>query len=187
MIRSLIATLIAVVFVGSLAVPVRADSASTGTLTGTGTTTPTSTLGVFDSSFTGSGTNSVSGPFTTTNMGTLTFTSLTTFIASGTFVDVFSDGTLFGTFTDNGTEVGGGVADVTIITLFTGGTGIFADVTGGEATVTGTSTATSSTTSSFTGTSTGFITTPEPSSLGLLLAGIGLMFVLQKRIGQSLP
>src|ERR1700683_2912422 len=79
MIRSLVATLIAVVFMGSLAVPVQADSTSTGTLTGISTSTPTATLSVFDTSFTGSGTNSVSGAFTSTNMGTIPFTSLTTF------------------------------------------------------------------------------------------------------------
>ena len=187
MIRSLVVTLIALVIFGGLAAPAQADStSSTGTLTGNTTLTPTATLGVFKESFAGSGVDSVSGPFTGTNMGTLTFTSLTTFISSGTFVDVFSDGTLFGTFTGNGTEVGGGVTDVTNIALFTGGTGIFADVTGGEGTTTGTSTATGLLTASFTGTSTGFITTPEPSSLGLLLAGIGLVFVMQKRIGQAL-
>jgi hypothetical protein len=185
MIRSLVATLIAVVFMGALAMPAQADStSSSGTLTGTTTLTTTGTLGVFDSSFSGSGVDSVSGAFTTTNMGTLIFTSLTTFTSSGTFVDVFSGGTLFGTFSNSGTEIGGGVADVTDVVVFTGGTGIFADVTGGEATVTGTSTGTGLT-SSFTGTSTGFITTPEPSSQALLVAGIGLLLVMRKRIAHG--
>lgn len=186
MIRSLAVILIALVILGGLAAPVQADStSSTGTLTGTTTLTPTATLGVFQESFAGSGVDSVSGPFTGTNMGTLTFTSLTTFISSGTFVDVFSDGTLFGTFTGSGTEVGGGVTDVTNIALFTGGTGIFADVTGGQGTTIGTSTATGLLTASFTGTSTGFVISPEPESLGLLIAGIGLLPLMRKRFARG--
>jgi hypothetical protein len=185
MIRPLVATLIAVVFMGALAMPAQADSTSTGTLTGTTTLTATGTLGVFESSFAGSGVDSVSGAFTTTNMGILIFSNTTMFTTSGTFVDVFSDGTLFGTFTSSGTEVGGGVADVTTIAVFTGGTGIFAGVTGGEGTITSTSTATGPLTASVTGTSTGFITTPEPSSLALLLAGIGLLPVMRKRIAHG--
>jgi hypothetical protein len=178
MIRSLAVTLIALVILGGLAVPAQADStSSTGTLTGTSTLTPTATLGVFDTSFSGSGVDSVSGPFTATNMGTLEFTSLVTFISSGTFVDVFPDGTLFGTFTGSGFDTGVGSADITNVALFTGGTGIFADVTGGEATITGTSTGTGLTLS-FNGTSTGFVISPEPSSLALMLLGIGLMFVM---------
>jgi hypothetical protein len=31
------------------------------------------------------------------------------------------------------------------------------------------------------------VATPEPSSVALMLAGIGLVFVMRKRIGQSLP
>jgi len=164
MIRSFAVTLIALVMLGVLAVPVQANSTSTsGTLTGTSTSTPTANPAVFDSSFAGSGVDSVSGPFTGTNMGVLTFTSPTTFITSGTFVDVFPDGTVFGTFSGSGTETGGGNTNITFVTLITGGTGIFAGDTG-ESTVTGTSTATSSTTSSFTGSYTGIVTTPEPSS-----------------------
>jgi hypothetical protein len=185
MIRSLVATLIAVVFMGALAMPVQADSTATsGTLTGTTTLTTTGTIGFFESSFSGSGVESVSGiPFTTTNTGTLTFTSPTAFTISGTFVDVFSDGTIFGTYTGSGTEIGGGVADVTTDAVITGGTGIFAGDTG-ESTITSTSTGTGLT-ASVSGTFTTFVTSPEPSSLALLLAGIGLLPVMRKRIAHS--
>jgi len=163
MIRSFAVTLIALVMLGGLAVSVQANPTSTsGTLTGTGTSTPTATPGVFDSSFTGSGVDSVSGPFTGTNMGVITFTSPTTFVTSGTFVDVFPDGTVFGTFSGSGIETAGGNVNITYVTLITGGTGIFAGDTG-KSTVTGTSTATSATTSSFTGSYTGIVTTPEPN------------------------
>jgi PEP-CTERM motif len=33
----------------------------------------------------------------------------------------------------------------------------------------------------------GVVTTPEPNSVGLLLAGVGLMFIMRKRRGQGLP
>lgn len=182
MIRPLAATLFALVLIGGLAVTAQADSIPTsGTLTGTTTLTATSNPAVFDSSFTGSGVDSVSGAFTTTNMGTITFTSLTTFISSGTFEDVLAGGTLFGTFSTMGTVTATG-SNATALDLFTGGTGIFAGDTG-EVTVTGTGTGT--TTSAFTGTYAGFITTPEPSSLALMLAGIGLVPLMRKQLARG--
>jgi PEP-CTERM motif len=181
MIRSLAAFLIALLMMGALALPAQADTiTSSGTLTGTSTITATSNPAVFDSSFTGSGTDSVSGPFTGTNMATLNFTSLTTFTSSGTFVNVLAGGTLFGTFTGSGTGSGDTTA-ITIDSVITGGTGIFAGDRG-KSTITGISTTTSPTMSSFTGTYTTSITTvPEPGSVTLLLAGIGFLLVMRKR------
>jgi PEP-CTERM motif-containing protein len=183
MIRSFAVALIALVMLGGLAVRVQADTTSTsGTLTGTSTSTATSNPAVFDSSFTGSGVDSVSGPFAAANTGTITFTSLTAFLSSGTFVDTFSDGTIFGTFSGSGTETGAGATSITFVTLFTGGTGAFTGDTG-ESTVTGTTTAAGA----FTGAYTGSIAMPEPSSLAFMLLGTGLVFVMRKRIGQGLP
>jgi hypothetical protein len=181
MIRSLAATLFALVMMGALAVPVQADSTPvSGTLTGNSTLTATANpcLCVFDSNFTGSGIDSESGPFTTTNMGTVIFSSPTMFTGSGTFIDVFAEGTVFGTFTETGTVTGATTSTITLDTVNTGGTGIFAGDTG-ESVVIGTNDTTKS--PMFTGTYTGFITTPEPSSLALMLAGIGLLPLMRKR------
>jgi hypothetical protein len=181
MIRSLAATLIALVIMGALAVPVRADSTpDSGTLMSTGTITPTGTLGVFDVNTTGSGTDLLSGAFTTTSMSIVTFTSPTTDIFSGSFVTVFSQGTTFGTFTGSGTATGADTSSITEDVVTTGGTGIFAGVTG-EVTLTGTDTQTGPTTTSFTGS----YTAPEPSSLALMLAGIGLLPLMRKRLARG--
>ena len=170
----------AAAFAMPVAVPAQADTTPTsGTLTGNTTLTATSDLFVFDSSFTGSGVDAVSGAFTTTNMGTIIFTSLVTFESSGTFEDVASGGTLFGIFTGNGFFIGIGSETVTV-DLITGGTGIFLGDTG-EVTVTGTTNAAGA----FTGTYIGFIKTPEPSSLALMLAGIGLLPLMRKRLARG--
>jgi len=180
----MIRSLLALVMMGGLALSARADSTPvSGTLTGNSTITPTSNPAVFDSSFSGSGTDSTSGAYTKTHTGTTTFTSLTTFIASGTFTDVFAQGTLFGTFSETGTLTATGSVDIALDTII-GGTGAFAGDTG-EVTTTGTSTRTSPTTSTFTGTYTGFITTPEPSSLALMLTGIGLLPLMRKRLARG--
>jgi hypothetical protein len=178
MIRSSAAILIALVLLGVLAVPVRADATpDSGTITSTATVSPTGTFNVFDVNSTGSGVDLLSGDFTTTTTYTLTFTGLTTDIFSGSFVDVFSGGKTFGTFTGSGS-----LGAFTNVTVITGGTGIFAGDTG-EFTVIGTSTEPSRTTISSTSSYKGFIKTPEPSSLALILAGIGLPLVMRKRIG----
>jgi len=184
MIRSLAATLFALVMMGGLAVPVQADSTPTsGTLQGNSTLTSTGDLCgcVFDSNFIGSGVDTVSGSFTASNMGIDIFSSSTSFTSSGTFIDVFAGGTVFGTFTESGT-VSGDTTAVTIDTVTTGGTGVFAGDTG-EGIVTGTNTSTN--TPMFNGTYTGFITTPEPSSLALMLAGIGLLPLMRKRLARG--
>ena len=184
MIRSLAATLIALVMMGALAMPVLADSTPTsGTLTGNSILTPTSNPYVYDASFSGSGVDTVSGSFTATNMGTDTFNStFTSWTSSGAFEDIFATGTVFGTFTANGTVTGATTSTSTLDTVITGGTGIFAGDTG-EGTVIGTNTTTNS--PMFVGTYTGFITIPEPSSLALMLPGIGLLLVMRKRLGSG--
>jgi hypothetical protein len=178
MIRSLVSALIALIIIGAFAARVQADSInSTGTLTGTSTITATANpcLCVFESSFTGSGIDSVTGPFTTTNMGPLFFFSLTMFTSSGTFENVLAGGTLFGTYTGSGTVDG----TVTTDSLITGGTGTFTGDTG-ESIITSTCTTTSPTTSSCKGKfATSITTAPEPTSLVLLLAGIGLLLVMR--------
>ncbi|HEV8074809.1 MAG TPA: PEP-CTERM sorting domain-containing protein [Candidatus Acidoferrum sp.] len=185
MIRSLAATLFALVMMGGLAVSAQADSIPTsGTITGNSTFTVTANpcLCVFDSNFTGSGVDTLSGNFTSTNMGTLIFSSPTMFTSSGTFIDVFAGGTVFGTFTETGTATGATTSTSTLDTMITGGTGMFAGETG-ESIVIGTNDTTKS--PMFTGTYTGFITTPEPSSLALMLAGIGLLPLMRKRLAQG--
>ena len=180
MIRSLAAIVITLVILGALAVPVRADTKfDSGTIMSTATLTPAG-IGVFDVSSTGSGIDFLSGHFTTTTTYTITFTSPFTDIFSGSFVDVFSQGTTFGTFAGIGT-----LTTFTDVTVITGGTGIFAGDTG-QFIVIGTSTQTSPTTTSSTSAYTGFVKTPEPRSLALMLAGIGLLLVMRKRIAPGI-
>ena len=184
MIRSLAATLFALVMMGSLAAPVLADSTPTsGTVTGNSILTATGDPFVFDTNFTGSGVDTVSGNFTATNMGTTTFNlTFTSFISTGTFIDVFAGGTVFGTFTETGTVTGTTTSTITIDTVSTGGTGIFAGETGAS-TVIGTNTSTNN--PMFVGRYTGFFTTPEPSSLALTLAGTGLLPLMRKRLARG--
>jgi hypothetical protein len=180
--RSFVLTFAVIVMIGCLTSPAYADSTTiSGTLMGTNTLTPTSNPAVFDTSFSGSGVDTVSGPYTTMNSGTLIFTSLTTFTISGTFDDVFASGTLFGTFSGNGTSFLG-ASDTTVVDIFTGGTGVFANLISGQVTATGMTTAGGMFTGTYAGT---IVTAPEPGSMGLLIAGIGILLVMRKRI--SLP
>ena len=175
---------VVVLLIVFLAVPVQADSiAISETVTATLTTTATADPAVFLASFAGSGVDSVFGAFTTTNTGTTTFSSPTAFTIGRTFVDIFAGGTLFGTLTGNGTETGS-TSITTFNDVITGGTGIFAGDTG-QITGTSTCTSTSPGTSSCTSTSTGSITTPEPSSLALMLAGTGILPLIRKRLARG--
>jgi hypothetical protein len=180
--RSFAVTLAVLLTIGCFALPVQADSTPiSGTLIGTNTLTATSNPDVFDTSFTGSGVDTVSGPYTTMNSGILIFTSLTTFTLSGTFEDVFASGTLFGTFSGNGVSSLGS-SQSTVIDLFTGGTGAFADIVSGQVTAIGMTPAGGMFTGTYSGT---IMTAPEPGSLAMLIAGIGILLVMRKRI--SLP
>ena len=181
MIRSLATILIALLMMGALALPAQADTIPTsGTVTGNSTLTATANPFVFGTNFIGSGVDAVSGNFNGTNMGTTTFNStFTSFTSSGTFIDVFAGGTVFGTFTENGTVTGATTSTITLDSVTTGGTGMFQGDTG-ESFVMGTNTTTNS--PMFIGTYTGFINTvPEPSSLALMLAGIGFLPLMRKR------
>jgi hypothetical protein len=184
MIRSLAVTLFALLLMGGVAVSAQADSTPTsGTLTGNSTLTATADPFVFDSNFTGSGFDTVSGNFTATNMGTDTFNLFgTMFTSTGTFIDVFAGGTVFGTFTGTGTVTTATTSTITLDTVTTGGTGMFTGDTG-EGIVMGTTITTNS--PMFSGTYSGFITTPEPSSLALMLAGIGLLPLMRKRLARG--
>jgi PEP-CTERM motif len=176
----------ALLMMGALALPAQADTiTSSGTVTGISTLTGTANPAVFDSNFIGAGLDTVSGYFIAANAGTTTFTSLTMFTASGTFTNVFAGGTLFGTFTESGTVTGTNTSTETIHAVITGGTGMFAGDTG-QSTNTGTSRVTSPTTALFTGSYTSSImTVPEPSSLALMLAGIGLLPLMRKRLARG--
>jgi hypothetical protein len=183
MIRSVAATVIALVVMVVLAVPVHADSIS-GSLTGNSALTPTGTPGIFVQNFSGDGDDTVFGSFTPQSQSTIDFSHPPDIVVSnGMFLETFPHGTLFGTSSGNGTASGHGTATITLDFVITGGTGIFARDTG-EATVTGTITQTSPTTESFTGSYTGSLTAiPEPSSLALLAPAAVVVF--WRRRGQS--
>lgn len=146
-----------------------------GTVSATNFLVLTTPPNIFSATSTGTGVDTTSGAFTFSAAATSTLTDPTDFLVSnGTFMETFAGGTLTGTFTGSGT-----VNPITLATTFTdnlvfgSGTGIFAGDTG-QATLSGTGVFALSgpSTSSYTGT----ITTPEPSTLVLLSAGLlGLM------------
>ena len=176
-------TLVALVVMGGLVVPVQGGLIS-GTLSGDSTLTPTGTPGVFVQNLTGDGDDTVFGSFTPQSQSTIDFSHPPTIlISAGTFLETFSQGTLFGTSSGSGTASGHGTAAVTVDFVFTGGTGLFTGATG-EATFTGTITTTSSTTESITGSYVGSLTiVPEPSTLALLAPTItvGAVVVIRRR------
>lgn len=178
MIRTLAATLVTLVIIGGLALPVRADTVDvSGTITVTDTIGTEVSSGVYNYTGVGSGVDSVYGDFSFPTAGTLDFNNST---ASGTFEEIFADGTLYGTSSATSSEIGTSTLyNVTVDETITGGTGIFADVTGGEININGIS---SSTTGTLNGNYTGTITTPEPSSLALMLVGIGFLPLRRKRL-----
>jgi hypothetical protein len=176
MMRYVAGSLIALVSMIGLTEPLRAGLIS-GTLTGGSTLTPTGTPGVFIQNFTGSGNDTLFGSFTASSDSTIDFSTPPNIgISSGSFLETFGGGTLFGTSSGSGTASGTGTAAVTIDLLFTGGTGLFAGDTG-NATITGTITTTGPTTESFSGTYSGSLTTvPEPGYLLLLAPAAVIMF-----------
>lgn len=178
MIRTLAATLVTLVIIGGLALPVRADTVDvSGTITVTDTIGTEVSSGVYNYTGVGSGVDSVYGDFSFPTAGTLDFNNST---ASGTFEEIFADGTLYGTSSATSSEIGTSTLyNVTVDETITGGTGIFADVTEGEININGIS---SSTTGTLNGNYTGTITTPEPSSLALMLVGIGFLPLRRKRL-----
>jgi hypothetical protein len=154
----------------------------------------TSTTGTFVSmsgnlvaptSSSGAGTLSPLGSYTVTTSGTVTaFGSCSDncFTVTGVVTDTFAGGTLFGTFTDIGSN-SGTVSNGTLSLVITGGTGAYLGYTGTE---TETAVVTIAT-GAFTGTGAGSLTTtPLPSTWLMLLSGfLGLGFFAYRGINKS--
>jgi len=88
------ATLTALVVMGGLALPVHAGPIS-GTLSGDSTLTPAGTPGIFVQTFTGDGDDTIYGSFTAQSGSTIDFSDPPhILISSGSFTEVFSQGTL---------------------------------------------------------------------------------------------
>ena len=180
--RSITATLVALVVMGSVVVQVQGGSIS-GTFEGDSTLTPTSPPGVFVQNFTGEGDDTIFGSFTVQSQSLIDFSkSPDITISNGMLFEIFSQGTLFGTTSGSGVASGNGTANVTVDFVITGGTGFFAGTTG-EATLTATITSTSSTTESITGSYVGSLSIPEPSTMVLqaLAVSIGAVVVVRGR------
>lgn len=181
MLRSLAATLIALVGMGSFAAPLHAELIL-GNLSGDSTLTPTGTPGVFSQNFTGEGDDTTFGSFDVNSTSTIDFSDPPHIVVTDTmFTEIFSDGSLFGTGSGGGTANGMGAATVTLDLVITGGTGIF-KLAKGDAVATETLTLTSPTTVSANGTYTGTLSTvPEPGSLALL-APLALVVFFRRRL-----
>jgi hypothetical protein len=182
--RSISASISALVVLGCFVVPVRGELIS-GTLEGDSTLTPTAGGNIFIQNLTGEGDDTTFGAFTAQSQSTIDFSHPPAIvITDGTFVETFSQGTLFGTSSGEATASGNGTANATVEFVFTGGTGIFAGATG-EATFTGMITSTSPTTESITGTYTGTLSfIPEPNTLllfGPALAVGGVIAIRRRR------
>ena len=106
MIRSFAASLIALVMMGGFAASVSAGPIS-GTLSGDATLTPTAALGVFTQNYSGDGNDTMFGSYTVQSTSTVDFSHPPNVVISdGTFTETFSEGTLFGTSSGNGTASG---------------------------------------------------------------------------------
>jgi hypothetical protein len=185
MIRSVAATLTALVVMGGLDLPVHAGPIS-GTLSGDSTLTPTGTPGVFVQNYTGDGDDTTYGSFTVSTHSIVDFSQPPDInILHGSFLESFSQGTLFGTSSGSGTASGMGTATFMADLVITGGTGIFAGATG-DATATGTLTSTGPTTESSTAFYTGSLATiPEPGSLALLVPAAVVLFRRRRRAAMA--
>ncbi len=183
--RSIAATLVALVALWALAMPVQAGTLS-GTFDGDATITAMGAPGIYTQNFTGDGTDDIYGAFTPSSNSTVNFSNPPAILfTGGILLDTFTNGTLFGTGSGTGIGNGSGMATFTIDFVITGGTGIFAEVTGGEVILTGTITETSPTTEAISnGTYMGSFTVPEPSSLTLLTPALvcgAVVMVRQRR------
>jgi len=183
MVRLVAAASVVLLGVAVLAAPVRASTVSiSGTLSGSATFTPTGSPAIFLENVTGDGDDTAYGSFTHSSQLTVDFSSPSNFTFSdGTFTEVFTNGTLFGTGSGDGTADGLGGTTFTIDFVVTGGTGFFAGDTG-QGTETGTGTTTSSTTASAAASYTGTLTTtPLPATWLMLLSGfVGLGFFVYR-------
>ncbi len=181
MIRSTLAFATSLLFLSCGTARLQASSIS-GALTGTSTLTATNSAGVYTQNFSGDGEDQTYGSFTPTGTATIDFSNPPNIIVSdGTFLETFSQGTLFGTDAGTGTASGQGSATLSLIYMITGGTGIFAGATG-EAVASIVVTAAGVTTESESGTYAGNLSsTPEPGSLVLLTSATVLAFCLRRR------
>ena len=172
---------IALVALGGLVARVQGGSIS-GTYSGDATLTPTSTPGVFVQNFTGDGDDTTFGSFMAQSSATVDFSKPPDItLSGGTFLETFTQGTLFGICSGSGTASGHGTATFTVYYFFTGGTGLFVGDTG-EATLTATVTSTSSTTESAAGSYVGSLSlVPEPRSLALLASAVAVGAVVVVR------
>jgi hypothetical protein len=113
MVRSFVASLIALVTMAGIAVSVSAGPIS-GTLSGDATLTPTGAPGVFTQNYTGDGNDTTFGSFTVQSTSTVDFSHPTNVVISdGMFTETFSAGILFGTSSGEGTASGVGTATFT--------------------------------------------------------------------------
>jgi hypothetical protein len=162
---------------GMIAIPIQATMIS-GTVNASATLTPTGTPGIFTENATGNGETIFGG--STTPIPSVVSATVTIdlsnppaiLFSNGTFVETFSNGTLFGVCFGTGMGNGNGTGSFMVTYVYNGGTGAFASDTG-ELIATGTITRTSATTVVATGSFTGSVsTTPEPATLVLLTTGL---------------
>jgi hypothetical protein len=177
---------VALVVLGGLAAHARAGSIS-GTVSGDTTLTPISP-NVFLQSFSGTGDDTLLGPFTMQSQSTVDLNNpLDIIISNGTCSQTFAEGTLTGTCSGSGTTTGMGTGTFENEIVFTGGTGLFAGATG-EMTVTGTEVSTGPTTGAITASYVGTLSSvPEPGGLALLTPAIAVGAVVLVRARRNKP
>ena len=148
-----------------------------GSFEGDSIFTPTAIPGVLAQTYTGEGTDTTFGSFTVQSNSIVDFSSPPAIsVNNGTLTETFAEGTLFGTFSGEGTTSGTGIGTATAEWVFTGGTGLFTDATG-EGTVLQTIVKTGPTTASGSATYTGTLSlVPEPGSLALLATAVFLFY-----------
>lgn len=150
----------------------RADTIPiSGTITAANSLVLTSSPNIYSGTSAGTGIDTTFSAFAFSAAETVMVLDPTEFLVSnGTFLETLAGGTLSGTFTGSGT-INTSTEETTFVEnfVFTNGTGVFAGDTG-QATLSGTGVFALSgpSASSYTGT----LTTPEPSTLALLCAGL---------------
>src|SRR5262249_45708764 len=166
------ASCIAVVALGWLVVPARADLILSGDAEGDGVLTPTGPPGMFLQQLTGEGDDMTLGPFTIQSQAMIDFSQPPSLVVpTGMATLIFSQGRLFGTSYGRGTASSPGTATLEVELVFTGGRGLFTGATGGL-TITGTIVSTGPTTDHVTATYVGSVAVvPEPGSLTLFALG----------------
>jgi hypothetical protein len=177
---------VALVVLGGLVAPARAGSVS-GNLSGDTVLTPIAPH-VFLQSFSGEGDDTLLGSFTMQSQSTVDLSNpLDIVISNGTCSQTYSEGILYGISAGSGTTTGMGTGTFEIEIMFTGGTGLFAGVTG-EVTVTGTIVSTGPTTGAITASYVGTLSSvPEPGGLALLTPAVAAGAVVLVRGRRNKP